>query len=188
MEMPHPPAEGAISARPRDGAAATGGRSAPHRLWITLLRSRAHRVPCEQPLAGGDRVSHRGAWSDSVGQSRATPRSKQKAARRTPCSRARRYDGSPPPREKDMRRPAPLRAAALGAALLLNAVPAVAQHDGYPLYPWCASLGRGSSNCYFSTWEQCRAAASGNSGYCYRNPWYEAYGPNYSFGRKHGRY
>ena len=86
-----------------------------------------------------------------------------------------------------MRRPAPLRATALGTALLLNAVPAVAQHGGYPVYPWCASRGRGS-NCYFSTWEQCRAAASGSGGYCYRNPWYEAYGPYYSFGRRYGGY
>jgi Protein of unknown function (DUF3551) len=82
-----------------------------------------------------------------------------------------------------------LGAAAVIAALLLEAVPAFAQRGGYPLYPWCAFLGgRAGSNCYFSTWEQCRAAASGNGGYCYRNSWYDAYGPFYHFGRNYSRY
>jgi hypothetical protein len=40
-------------------------------------------------------------------------------------------------------------------------------------YPWCAQYGdRGMRNCGFSTWEQCRAAISGNGGYCEQNPMY----------------
>ena len=90
--------------------------------------------------------------------------------------------------EKDMHRNTLIEAVVLGAAFLLNIVPAGAQQGGYPLYPWCASRGR-ATNCYFSTWGQCRAAASGGGGgFCYRNPWYEAYGPYYSFGRRYGRY
>jgi Protein of unknown function (DUF3551) len=39
-------------------------------------------------------------------------------------------------------------------------------------YPWCAHNGTrgGAKNCGFSTWGQCRAAVSGNGGYCERNP------------------
>ena len=84
-----------------------------------------------------------------------------------------------------MRRTAVLGLAALASVSFANAAPGSTQ--GMRLYPWCASLGRGSSNCYFSTLEQCRAAASGNGGNCYRNPWYEAYGPHYSFGRRQDR-
>lgn len=78
---------------------------------------------------------------------------------------------------------------ALIVALFLNSLPALAQASGYPLYPWCAVVGGrgGATNCYFSTWDQCRAAASGNGGFCYRNPWYDAYGPYYSFKHSYGR-
>ena len=44
------------------------------------------------------------------------------------------------------------------------------------LYPWCAQYGggdRGGRNCGFSTYEQCRAAISGNGGYCIENPMYQ---------------
>jgi uncharacterized membrane protein len=84
-----------------------------------------------------------------------------------------------------MHRTALLGLAALAAASSLNASPASAQQGGYPLYPWCAYYGGGrggGTNCYFSTWEQCRQAASGNGGYCAVNPFYAAYGPWYSFG------
>jgi Protein of unknown function (DUF3551) len=39
-------------------------------------------------------------------------------------------------------------------------------------YPWCAQYGDqdGMRNCGFSTFEQCRAAISGNGGYCMQNP------------------
>jgi len=43
-------------------------------------------------------------------------------------------------------------------------------------YPWCAeySDGEGQRNCGFATAEQCRAAISGNGGYCLENPAYRA--------------
>jgi hypothetical protein len=43
-------------------------------------------------------------------------------------------------------------------------------------YPWCAQYGgdaTGGKNCGFSTLEQCRAAASGNGGFCEQNPMYQ---------------
>jgi hypothetical protein len=41
-------------------------------------------------------------------------------------------------------------------------------------YRWCAQYsGRnGAVNCYFKTYEQCRAAISGVGGFCRRNTWY----------------
>jgi Protein of unknown function (DUF3551) len=42
-------------------------------------------------------------------------------------------------------------------------------------YPWCADYGEemgGSSNCGFSTFEQCQAALAGNGGFCNRNTQY----------------
>ncbi len=82
-----------------------------------------------------------------------------------------------------MRWTALLGLAALTAAVCLEAAPASAQ-GGYRLYPWCAyySTRGGATNCYFSTYEQCRLAVSGVGGYCAVNTWYEAYGSYYSFG------
>jgi hypothetical protein len=73
-----------------------------------------------------------------------------------------------------------MRTALLGlaaaAAALIHAGAAQAQVPvSYPVYPWCAEYGGrggGGTNCYFSTWEQCRQAASGNGGYCHQNPFY----------------
>ena len=42
-------------------------------------------------------------------------------------------------------------------------------------YRWCAEYGGGrggGTNCYFVTLDQCRAAASGNGGFCRPNPYY----------------
>jgi hypothetical protein len=41
-------------------------------------------------------------------------------------------------------------------------------------YPWCAQYGsdNGGTNCGFTTYEQCRAAVSGNAGFCVRNQFY----------------
>lgn len=66
---------------------------------------------------------------------------------------------------------------ALAALLALAAgtamTPAPAQADPYH---WCANYGGGrggSSNCYFVTLGQCRAAISGNGGFCDPNPFYD---------------
>jgi hypothetical protein len=44
-------------------------------------------------------------------------------------------------------------------------------------YRWCAAYGGdeggGGSNCYFMTLEQCRAAISGNGGFCNPNNFYD---------------
>jgi len=43
-------------------------------------------------------------------------------------------------------------------------------------YPWCAYLSGnmgGSSNCGFSTVEQCQADVSGVGGFCMQNPQYQ---------------
>lgn len=44
-------------------------------------------------------------------------------------------------------------------------------------YRWCANYasgqGGGGSNCYFLTLEQCRAAISGNGGFCDPNTFYD---------------
>ena len=82
-----------------------------------------------------------------------------------------------------MRRTALLGLVAVFTASSLNATPSSAQQSGFPLYPWCAYYGNGRTNCYFSTFEQCRAAISGGvGGMCSQNSWYAAYGPYYSFG------
>jgi len=43
---------------------------------------------------------------------------------------------------------------------------------------WCAMFTRGSENCSYSTFEQCRAAVSGLRAFCQQNPF-----PGTSFGR-----
>jgi hypothetical protein len=41
-------------------------------------------------------------------------------------------------------------------------------------YRWCAQYsGKGARNCYFVTLEQCRAALSGNGGFCEPNGFYD---------------
>jgi len=59
-----------------------------------------------------------------------------------------------------LRRTALLGLATLAAALSLTAAPTSAQQDGVRLYPWCAYYGNGRESCYFSTFEQCRAAST----------------------------
>jgi hypothetical protein len=69
-------------------------------------------------------------------------------------------------------------------ALTLLARAAFAAIDARPSYaeiyrPWCAQyFGRGSStNCGFTSYEQCMMTATPGSGaWCVRNPWYLAYG------------
>jgi len=63
--------------------------------------------------------------------------------------------------------------AAAAAALILTASsqPAAAAE-----FPWCAHYGdsHGGINCGFVSLQQCRAAISGNGGYCQPNPAYVA--------------
>ena len=41
-------------------------------------------------------------------------------------------------------------------------------------YRWCAQYARkGATNCYFLNLEQCRAAISGNGGFCAPNNFYD---------------
>lgn len=60
---------------------------------------------------------------------------------------------------------------ALGVAI---GAPTLAQAQ---TYPWCAvysgSMG-GSSNCGFSTFQQCLNTVRGIGGFCQRNNWYQA--------------
>ena len=45
-------------------------------------------------------------------------------------------------------------------------------------YPWCLTPSRFTvGTCYYTTLDQCRAAASGNVGTCERNPRYVATAP-----------
>lgn len=64
-------------------------------------------------------------------------------------------------------------AAFLALAASVAMTPAPAQADPYH---WCANYagGRGgASNCYFVTLAQCRAAISGNGGFCDPNTFYD---------------
>lgn len=85
-----------------------------------------------------------------------------------------------------------MRAMLFGLAALA-AVPAVdmltATAQAYPVYPWCANYGgRGGTNCYFSTFAQCRAAVSGAGGYCSQNTFYGASAGYASGSRRYRRY
>jgi len=68
----------------------------------------------------------------------------------------------------------------LGLALIALAALAASQlvapsAHAETYYPWCANYGGdmgGSSNCGFSTLEQCMATVSGIGGSCDRNPFY----------------
>lgn len=66
--------------------------------------------------------------------------------------------------------------AALGAASVFGASASVAQE-----YPWCANYGSnsGGTNCGFVSYRQCRAALSGNGGYCSENPFFRGYRDRY---------
>ena len=66
-----------------------------------------------------------------------------------------------------MRRSLSALCAALG--LMASAQPSRAEIA----YPWCAEV-QGSNICAYTTVEQCRAAISGDNGYCNQNPTYHA--------------
>ena len=63
-------------------------------------------------------------------------------------------------------------AATLIATAVVDGAQSAAQADPYR---WCAQYGAsddGGTNCYFVTLEQCRAAISGNGGFCVHNNFY----------------
>jgi hypothetical protein len=60
------------------------------------------------------------------------------------------------------------------AALAVAAFQAIGTPAKADPYRWCANYGaRGVSNCYFMTYGQCRAAISGNGGFCVLNNFYD---------------
>jgi len=68
-----------------------------------------------------------------------------------------------------------MRTLAMAAAIAVLGLSAGPQPSRAEItYPWCAQYGdpSGMRNCGFSTLEQCRAAISGNGGYCDQNPMY----------------
>jgi hypothetical protein len=65
-------------------------------------------------------------------------------------------------------------ATAFASFLALGAFAAADSAKADP-YRWCAQYGAsddGGTNCYFVTLEQCRAAISGNGGFCVPNNFY----------------
>jgi len=60
------------------------------------------------------------------------------------------------------------------ALFMLAVASAVGPAQADP-YRWCAQYGgkSGATNCYFLTLEQCRAALSGNGGFCNPNTFYD---------------
>ena len=60
---------------------------------------------------------------------------------------------------------------AIFALILMILLPI--NHGQADPYRWCAEYGGGGTNCYFVTLEQCRAAISGNGGFCRQNGFYD---------------
>jgi Protein of unknown function (DUF3551) len=56
---------------------------------------------------------------------------------------------------------------ALAATAAINAQPAAAQQQ---VYPWCAEMYDGATECTFQTRQQCEADVTGLGGFCYENP------------------
>lgn len=71
------------------------------------------------------------------------------------------------------------------ATLALLAIGSMAGPAYADPYRWCAEYGDdlgGSTSCYFVTLEQCRAAISGNGGFCRQN--FQYTGPDAAVPRK----
>jgi hypothetical protein len=63
--------------------------------------------------------------------------------------------------------------AMIALAMAANARPSAAA----VIYPWCVQYGSDTSNCGFSSFQQCLATASGNGSNCVPNPYYTPYPP-----------
>ena len=55
----------------------------------------------------------------------------------------------------------------LAAAVAINVQPAAAQEH---VYPWCAEMYDGATECAFQTRQQCDEDVTGLGGFCYENP------------------
>ena len=67
------------------------------------------------------------------------------------------------------------------APFALAAVTVIASPASAETYrPWCAqymsSTGDGTTNCSFTSYEQCMMTARGAGAYCVQNPWYLQHG------------
>jgi hypothetical protein len=58
--------------------------------------------------------------------------------------------------------------ATLTAAVVLPTAPASAQ--SVPFHEWCVTVDEAGTSCNYDTLQQCMAFASGNGGFCDRNP------------------
>lgn len=58
--------------------------------------------------------------------------------------------------------------ATLGAAFVLPVAPASAQSP--PFHEWCVTVDEAGTSCNYDTLKQCQDFASGNGGFCDRNP------------------
>ena len=59
-------------------------------------------------------------------------------------------------------------------AFVLLATTSITDSASADPYKWCVEYpGRGATNCYFVTLQQCQAAASGNGGLCRPNGFYD---------------
>ena len=63
----------------------------------------------------------------------------------------------------------------IAAGLAADALPAAAQSP--TSYPWCARIPKtdgDATSCYFTSYQQCLATASGRDAYCAANPYFNA--------------
>jgi Protein of unknown function (DUF3551) len=67
-----------------------------------------------------------------------------------------------------------LAALAIGAAAAIAMVPDAARAQDYPFCIKGGAYEGGVGDCSFSTYEQCRATASGRDSYCDANPFYSS--------------
>jgi hypothetical protein len=49
------------------------------------------------------------------------------------------------------------------------------------IYPWCVQYGADTSNCGFTSFQQCLTTAAGNGSQCTPNPYYTPYPPPTSY-------
>jgi Protein of unknown function (DUF3551) len=70
-----------------------------------------------------------------------------------------------------------LHTAAFVSAILLTLVGSAQPSAAMVLYPWCVWYGPDTSNCGFTSFQQCLLTASGNGAFCRPNAWYTPYPP-----------